>query len=446
MPLPAIHPRWRFALALIAATFALGWSGLVGWRTYQLSVVQTAMDRWRFQAAARAVSNAERLGTPLLTVLRYKIRLARRRGSLQSLSDALDRAEAAGATWIAKERSLSSALLGETASAEGMLVDLFNDVDIPVRDVCECLANGFLIQYRRDDATKLIARWKLEAPRDPSPDFILGRIAVADRRRDDARVAFERAITLEPNYPAARYQLGLLDIAAQKLADALKQLELAAEGLETPVPAQVRIAETQRILGRLDLAKEWLERADAWEKGDLVDEAWKIVGENSEIGATAIDMERGRLALVEDRYDVALAAFDRVLEKTPRQISVQVDRATALRKLGRLDESEEQIRRIQATREATARGDELMHRVEKSPRDPQPRFEMGKLLLEHVSERQGLVWLNSALAIDPDFEPAHRALWEHYSTHANRPNYRELANRHFQRLMKSSRTTETSQP
>ncbi len=56
------------------------------------------------------------------------------------------------------------------------------------------------------------------------------------------------------------------------------------------------------------------------------------------------------------------------------------------------------------------------------------RLELGKLLIEYESERNGLFWVRSALQISSDNIEVHRTLAEYYESHAQQsPDYEQLA-------------------
>ena len=74
-------------------------------------------------------------------------------------------------------------------------------------------------------------------------------------------------------------------------------------------------------------------------------------------------------------------------------------------------------------------------RVLSQPDDLEARFGVGKMLLEHVSPNQGLVWLNSVLSYDADHVAARELLARYYEDHrAENPEYVPLAELHRRRL------------
>ncbi len=77
----------------------------------------------------------------------------------------------------------------------------------------------------------------------------------------------------------------------------------------------------------------------------------------------------------------------------------------------------------------------MIDRLKKQPDDLEARFGVGKMLLEHVSPNQGLVWLNSVLSYDADHVAARELLARYYEDHrAENPEYVPLAELHRRRL------------
>ncbi|MBA3312312.1 MAG: hypothetical protein H0T47_03325 [Planctomycetaceae bacterium] len=72
-----------------------------------------------------------------------------------------------------------------------------------------------------------------------------------------------------------------------------------------------------------------------------------------------------------------------------------------------------------------------MDRLRTNPADVEARYLMGTVFLKHVSEPQGLIWLGSALAYEPDHGPTHHALAEYYAGKADEPaGFADMAAKH----------------
>src|SRR5262249_12866299 len=94
--------------------------------------------------------------------------------------------------------------------------------------------------------------------------------------------------------------------------------------------------------------------------------------------------------------------------------------STALRRCGRSEEAEQEFHRVEETKAALAQADRQFDIVRSDPQSVSARFEIGRIFLEHLSENQGLVWLNSVLTLDPDHLPAHRLLADYFEKNSRR--------------------------
>jgi len=102
-----------------------------------------------------------------------------------------------------------------------------------------------------------------------------------------------------------------------------------------------------------------------------------------------------------------------------------------LRRVGKVAESEVEIARAEASRMAFESCDLLIDELRKNPGNVEARYQIGSVLLEHLSPNQGLVWLRSIFSYDPQHQAAHRKLAEYYAAHLQEhPEYARLAETH----------------
>ena len=121
----------------------------------------------------------------------------------------------------------------------------------------------------------------------------------------------------------------------------------------------------------------------------------------------------GQLELAADRVPEAERHLRAAVARSPGSHAAHVQLSQCLFRIGKADEAKaagERADRIKADREAIAR---LPRQAMDRPNDPRVRYDLGVLHRRVGDAQVGAFWLRSALDIDPEFEPARRALAEH---------------------------------
>lgn len=124
------------------------------------------------------------------------------------------------------------------------------------------LARALLLQGRPTDAEALLqSLCDRERPKAPECRDLLARLLAGQGRIDDAKALYLQALGRDDRDVRARTGLGDLLAAVGDLPDALVQFTLAAETEPRQVIPAHRAAIAAAMLGRIDEARDWLERA-----------------------------------------------------------------------------------------------------------------------------------------------------------------------------------------
>lgn len=151
----------------------------------------------------------------------------------------------------------------------------------------------------------------------------LGVVALELGHAGDAVTAFARASELEPGQRVVRANLAEALGAAGRIKDAISAFEAL-------IQESAQDADTYVGLAKLFISQGWF--ADALQALDM---ARQFGLEDAEVSN-----QRGIACRELGRYDEALAWFEDGLAKMPDSISLMVNRANALARLGRDDEAE----------------------------------------------------------------------------------------------------------
>lgn len=419
------------AVALVTAV-GLGW-----WFGPAICVGQaeSALLAQDWPAVEAWTARARLLGEREPRVVLWSARVSRKLGRYADMDRHLSEARLAGvpARRIELERWLAEAESGNLHNLRRELGDLLlKGEDLPA--ICEAFSRGSIAAYRLEDAESVLSTWQADFPNDPQPHFLRGRLLEHRANLDGAASEFQAALAKAPRHGPAAFNLARIRIGQQKIEEALTLYRLAGPSLPDPQPALVWEARCLRELGKLDEARATIERAQSRPAGRL-EEAWRLTGERSETALAQAAAERGQIELDSDKPEEAQRWFARAIAANPQDWRVRHSHAAALRQLGRTQEAAEETARVEATQAALGACDRLIDRLKKQPDDVEARFGVGKMLLEHVSPNQGLVWLNSVLSYDADHVPTRELLARYYEEHrAEQVEYAQLAELHRKRL------------
>ncbi|MEK6257079.1 MAG: tetratricopeptide repeat protein [Planctomycetota bacterium] len=415
---------------MIAAVWAFG--GFVGWFHAQAA---SAMTRHRWQASERWLHAAERVSADSRTAF-LQARLCRKRARLEEMSDYLRIAEKRGFSrdLIVREALLAEAQTGRLTAIEKHLSELFQKADDDADEICEAYVNGCVLNYRFDTAATILELWEKDFPRDPQPHYIRGRINEYQGNHESAEADYRAALKLDDGHAPAAYNLARLLLTRQKPAEALELYRRCNAALEQRQPALVGMANCLRLLDRNAEARQQLEKA-VTSSGPLVEETYRMLGETGEAAPAKAAAEFGQLELSEQHYAEAVRWLQQAVQANPRDWKVRFNYATSLQRTGEVQQAAVEFDKVQTTKVALAKVDKLFDDLKTKPNDPGLRYEIGCIFLDHVSEKQGIVWLNGALYFDSQFQPAHRRLADYFAEKtADDPRYADLAERHRRQL------------
>lgn len=162
----------------------------------------------------------------------------------------------------------------------------------------------------------------------------LGRSHLELGRLDAARSRFEAALVADPDSPAGLEGLGKIAVAEGQGDRAVQSFRRALELAPNANSLHYALAQAYRDLGRLDEARAELELS-----GDAVVpipdpliSPLALLGESLQLS-----LLQANEALKDQNYEVAVAGYDRVLEKDPSNFIGYKGKAYALEKLGDVD-------------------------------------------------------------------------------------------------------------
>lgn len=316
-----------------------------------------------------------------------------KRGRLPEAEAAIRLAEVQGLDPVAVQRlnALFHEACGNIGEAEPGLIAALESSQAPDPECCESLARILLETYRLEPAAIVLDRWARDAPQDPRPWLWMFEI---DRRRSATERGIEHlneAIRREPSREP-RLMLARLLVEAHRFEEAQTLLE----GLVKEQPDE---PESLVLQARCFVALAQPEAAQA-----NLDRALKLDPQHRQGLSELSALELGR-----NRAEVALTLIDRALRLDPYDPDAHYRRGQALDRLGRRSEADLARSRANQLRSDQADLVAIQKRFNERP-DDALRCQIARWMFNHGQEVQGVRWVKTVLAHDPDHAEANGLL------------------------------------
>lgn len=400
--LPGLHPGKLVLAALLVAL--IGYCGYrVGrwvWAGRQLDAAEAALSAGDLEAAREYLDRCASVRPEQPEVFFLKARLARCEGNAEEAAALLRRCEqlGGGTETIRLERQL---LAVQTGSLTDLAPLLFAYVEKDHPDapfILEALARGCAQSYRLERAQKAADRWRQMQPENPRAWVLCGIVLYHLHAFRSATESYSRAVELAPRDAKARQLLAEAYAEIAQPASALEQYRALRELRPDDFAARLGEARCHVSLGQPDEALPILEELLARRPDD----------------AEAL-MLRGRAELQRGEPARAEPWLRRAVEKSPYHRELVHTLMQCYRRLGRDADAKRWGERLERIMKDQDRLLDLTRRIHQSPRDAALRCQAAKIFLDVGNEKEGLLWLQSAMQEDPNNAEAQRMLREHLS-------------------------------
>jgi tetratricopeptide (TPR) repeat protein len=293
---------------------------------------------------------------------------------------------------IAVEESLLDVLAGDERPVASLRERAKRDDDLALV-ILEVLIQHDLDTYQLGSALDGYTRYLSRRPDDLHAR--LGRAFVWERFMNfaDALEDYRKAVASHPENDRARLKLADTELIAGTPDEALVHYRWLAERWPERPPVRLGLARCHRKLAHPEEAAKLLD-------GLLAEfpNQWEPLWERGEL-----EMDQGRPASAEPhlRKAASLRPFDRRVQYAMYQCLLRLDRTEEARTFdARVKRLDADLARLSAVRS------EVLDR----PNDAALRCEGGLLFLRNGEREEGLRWLQLALRLDPQCEPARAAL------------------------------------
>lgn len=389
--------QWNGGIAQIARTMAVG---AINGRNLDSAT-------WWLSIARQLSGNGE---TEYLLA-----RVERKRGDLAKMLEHLKAAHRLNfdALKLDREQLLAFASLGRFAGdSEHRLNAWLQEPDSDRAEIFDAYANGLTLVSRFEHAMEVLQNWEEIAPQDPLPSYRRARIHEHFSQTAEAESAYRKAIEKQSDFKKAAYHLGRVLLDQRRPEEALEHFGFCNSGASA-LAARVGMARCHKSLGDIEAARQLLvvvlqsSYEDQLKSFHRMDEYPERYVAASELGI--IETELGN-------FSEARAHLESALQRFPLDSIARYSYAVALRGLNKTDEAEKNFETVRRSRAALDEVSSLQELLRGDPQNTEARIKIGKIILEHESQKVGEFWIQSVFAYEPDNPAAHRALAEYYAS------------------------------
>lgn len=361
---------------------------------------EAALDRHDWKAARDSLKEV-RLLSPEDPAGHLLAARAERRlenlGEAKKHLDATERLQKGESQAVKVERALVRVHEGDLAGVEAFLRGCIDQDDPATPEILDILAAALEINYRDAEAQRLLDELLRRRPDHFDALVRRGRTAKSMGWHEDAVGYYEKALHLRPDVDSVRLALAEIQVVLGQFAAAREHFE-HLRGRQPSNPSVLfGLARCDAGSGEHQKALAAFNRLLDANPND-----WMVL------------TERGWLAVQLDRPADGEADLRRADALAPPDIP-PTRLVNCLRLLGKTDDANKYQAKadgIQADRKQAAELGDLIR--EKAPNDPEPRYELGRLLLRLGRQRDAVHWFNTALAKDPAHRKTHEALMGFY--------------------------------
>ena len=333
----------------------------------------------------------------------------RRAGSLPDVEPLLDRARLLGADpdEVQIQRCLLDAQRGRFESVEQGLAKIIqrNVDDKTASEIYATLADGYAAEYRLTDAWRCLEFWMKWKPTELKMRMLRGAICQRIGNSQQAVEEYRLAVKDHPENREAWEKLGQAQLEMNQVQEAHDTFRTAASKFPEEPRLEIRWASCERRLGDASAARQ---RLAPYLTAD------RLADLPTDLRAEALT-ESGLVELESGEYLTAIEKLEAAIDITPHEPSIHHAISRAYKLAGKKEEAERHQALNQELRAATQRLHEISNKLLMEPRRADLRFEAGQLVAARGFTDEALGWWYSALKVDPQHIPAHRALaqlWE----------------------------------
>lgn len=380
--------------------------------TTSMQKISKSLSMWDDQVALREIKNLEKQNGLTGESAFLRARAYRHIGDdvafsqFSGIAKQLDYPEEK----ISTERLLREIQVGAVPNMDTAVAQVMATADPDLTEIGPAIVYGRLGKLEFDKAEAFLKFWSDNDPNTPWIDFFRGMLLLSGRDAEKATEMLERCAQAYPEFVPAYRQLASAYLQSRDSERAVLALERYLQSNREDLDA----------IGVLGTALFNLDRVD-----QVIERFEPLI----ESGKATIDMRilLARIYSAKNEHNKVVDVLSSVAALWPEDVRIANLLSQAHEALGNDAESDRFAKAAEAGQADVQSIDGRLARLlSGTDRQAQQHYELGHILLHKQSREDGLYWLNSALAIDETFLPAHEDMVI-YFTRINKP---DLAARH----------------
>lgn len=368
------------------------------WAWYQLRSAQKALAHFKPETAQSCLTRCLKVWPSSVQAHLLASRAARQIGDFDDADRELracQRLLDGTSEEVALEWALLQAAAGHSQDVEEFLQRRANQSPELAPLVWEALTEGYIRVYRILDALACLDHWLRLDPDNLRALELRGLAYQNGKSAHKGALDFQRVLAKDAARDSTRWRLVLCLLDMGSYDEALAHLERIAQARPDDPEVLVRLARCHNMMGHGEQARQLL---------DAVLQAHP----HHELALRT----RGQFALADQLPAQAEVWLRQAAERWPNDYQTQWLLFQALQQQpNKTAEANAQLRKAEEVKERAERlGDLRSRKLSEQPLDPALHCEMGVLLIRAGHQSTGEAWLQRALILDPDYQPARTAL------------------------------------
>jgi tetratricopeptide (TPR) repeat protein len=391
------------ALCALFAWF-FGPRALVGYDLYQ---ARRALAKPDVPAALRFLTAAEKR-EPDRAEVQYMLAAAFRRGALfKPALEHLERAKALGypRRELERQEMMLRFQMGDVDELGPALTELLKrgGSDEVAEEVYEAMVLGYFSEYHIVEAEMILNHWLEWRPDSVPARLYLVRLYLSHGiHADSPQLEKDLRAILEIDSQQLDARLLLTDFLmhSKRLPEALAECEILRKQEPSDPRVGIELGLCHFQLGHMDESRREIEGSiERVKDANLVMQGLITLGQ---IAAADQDWQR------------AVEHYTSAVRLRPYDAVANYSLGTAMSKLGKSDEGEEQLRRYKVLQDQQLRMGEINDALVQDAGNVELRLEMATILIEQGRQADAAFWMLSVLRYDPNRREANEMLADFY--------------------------------
>ena len=315
---------------------------------------------------------------------------------------------------IHREWCLLLAETGRISEAEVHLPEMLVDPGDDGAEICDAFSKGYCLNLMFPAAQKLLDVWAVDFPEDFRPHLRRANIYAGSKQWALAIRELREAQRQAPEETGVLRELGSCFYRNGESDEAEKQLKTVINRDPADLSSLMNLAQITFDRNDYEISRGYLNRIVAAQPHDF---------------PARLLLAKLCLATGDPARSADIAKS--LVSEWPEDLSAHYVLAQALRTSGHPEDANRHFKIHGELDKNWARIETIGREMNHHPTDPQLRYELGILLLRHVSRSEGAAYLESVFQFVSTHPDAHRALADYYEQTGNSAlsaRHRQLAN------------------